>query len=151
MEPFGVLVHPTHEETIYRRPKLITITTEGKASYKAHIDGHEVLMGDGHVSDVAAPSPVKYFAAAYATCHAMVSEAFLRKHKLADEGVNVTIDYQVAQGPKRVGAIQMSIELPVEIPEELAERYQATLKACTIGGTLAVPPEVETTITTKNG
>ena len=35
--------------------------------------------------------------------------------------------------------------------EELEERYQATLKACTIGGTLAVPPEVETTITTKNG
>lgn len=128
---------------------MITITTGGKASYKAEIDGHEIWMGDGHVSDVAAPSPVKYFAAAYATCHAMVSEAFLRKHKLADEGVNVTIDYQIAKSPKRIGSIQMSIELPVEIPEELSERYQATLNACTIAGTLAVPPTVETTLTAK--
>jgi putative redox protein len=130
---------------------------EDKAVVATHLGGDRLLvavrghtlLADQPVEDGGgdtAPTPTEIFIASLAGCVAFYAERFLRRHGLSTEGLKVACAYEWAEGPHRVGAIDVSVEAP-SLTADRREAFERVIDHCTIHNTLRVPPAVRVSVT----
>lgn len=108
------------------------------------IRGH-LLTTDQPVEDGggdSAPTPTELFLAGLTACVGFYAQRFLRRHQLSTEGLEVSCDWEWAEGPHRVGPIRLDIDAP-SLTLELAPAFRRVVEHCTVHNTLLNPPTVE--------
>jgi putative redox protein len=121
----------------------IVITYAGRDALRIAARGHEFLsdqpVEDG--GDDTAPTPTEIFVASLGACIAFYAERFLRRNGLSTEGLKVGCDYRWADGPHRVGEIDLTVDAP-GLTDARREAFSRVIDHCTVHNTLRQPPAV---------
>ena len=96
----------------------------------------------------AAPTPTELFVVSLAACVAFYVRRFLTRHSLPTEGLSVGAGYTMAEHPARVGAIDVSIDVPLGVSVEQRARLLAVASHCTVHNTLERAPRVSIELAT---
>lgn len=91
-------------------------------------------------------SPVELFIGSLAGCVGYFVGRFCERHGIQREGLSVEAEWSMAEGPHRVGRIDIGIHLPQRITAELRERLLRVAHACTVHQSLTVAPTVGITL-----
>lgn len=119
-----------------------------------HIDGMRFLAtADGHTAVVdAAPqdggqgtalSAPQLFVAAIGACVLEFVANSCRLRGIPVERLSVEVGYEEAQQPRRVGTLEMVINIEPDPGAEVQRRLLGVARHATLMNTLAHPPEVE--------
>jgi len=128
---------------------LITVTRESGLRFEIRVRGH-LFSSDMSVADGgrdAAPSPAELLAGSLGACVAMMVQSYCDRHGYADGEVEVSLTMELADDPKRIGAIVIDVELPRDVPEEKKAVVKRVAERCTIHETLEHSPRVDIEIT----
>ena len=127
---------------------LITVSRKDGLEFGIRVRGHDVASDmsekDGGID--AAPSPAELFAGSLGACVAMMVQSYCRRHEYEGD-VEVSLTMEMADSPKRIGAIVVDVELPAGVPEEKREAIRRMAERCPIHETLKDPPRVDIEIT----
>jgi putative redox protein len=121
----------------------IVVTNVGADRLRIETRGHE-LFTDQPIEDGGgdtAPTPTELFVAGLASCVAFYAERFLRRHGLTAAGLKVSCRYTWADGPHRVGEIDLDVEAP-GLSRERREAFKRVIDHCTVHNSLMQPPVV---------
>ena len=97
-------------------------------------------VGDG--GQDAGMGPVELFVGSLASCVAYFVGRFCERHGIPREGLKVHAEWTMAERPRRVGQITMSISLPGRITAEQRDRLLKVAYGCTVHQSIAVPATV---------
>jgi putative redox protein len=124
---------------------LITVTRKSGLVFEYKVREHTVAS-DMSVSDGgtgAAPSPAELLAGALGACIAMTVQSYCDSNGYTGGDVGVSLTFEFADSPKRVGAITVDVELPDGVPEARREAIRNLIARCPIQETLNKPPRVD--------
>jgi putative redox protein len=122
---------------------VIVVTHAGADRLRIETRGHE-LFTDQPIEDGGAdtaPTPTELFVAGLASCVAFYAERFLRRHGLTTAGLKVSCGYRWADGPHRVGEIDLDVDAP-GLSREKREAFKRVIDHCTVHNSLMQPPVV---------
>ena len=128
---------------------LITISRADGSKFDVRVRGHQVAS-DMSIKDGgqdAAPSPVELFAGSLGVCIAMMVQNYCDRHGYTDGDVGVSLTLELADSPKRVGAIVVDVELPNGLPEDKKDAVKRMIELCPVHETLRNPPRLDIDIT----
>ena len=94
-------------------------------------------------------SPVELFVGSVTSCVAYFVGQFCVRHHISCEGLSVDAEWAMAEGPHRVGQINLAIHLPHRISAELKERLLKVAHGCTVHQSVAIAPIVEIQLNPK--
>ncbi len=106
---------------------------------------HHVLHTDQPIDEGggdAAPTPTELFVVSLASCVAFYARRFLVRHDLPTDGLSVSAEFTMAEGPVRVGEISLSVRVPNGVPDERHAALLAVASHCTVHNSLEHPPRV---------
>jgi putative redox protein len=89
------------------------------------------------------PSPSELLVGSLGACIAMMVQSYCDRHGYRDGEVSVSMTYELADKPKRVGAVTVDLEIPRDVPEERKKAVRNIAEACAIHGTLNRAPAVD--------
>ncbi len=124
---------------------LITIERKSDLEFEIQVRGHS-LVADMSVDDGGqdgGPAPAELFAGSLGACVAMMVQTYCDKHGYTDGDVSVSLTLELADDPKRIGAVVIDVELPEGFPEEKQDVVKRVAEQCVIQSTLANPPRVD--------
>lgn len=87
-------------------------------------------------------SPVELFVGSVAGCVGYFVGRFCARHDIPRDGLSIGAEWTMAEGPHRVGRIDISIHLPHRITPEQKERLLKVASGCTVHQSLTVAPTV---------
>ena len=87
-------------------------------------------------------SPVELFVGSIAGCVGYFVGQFCGRHGIPREGLSVDAEWTMAEGPHRVGLIDLGIHLPHRITPEQKERLLKVAHGCTVHQSIAVTPNI---------
>jgi uncharacterized OsmC-like protein len=124
---------------------LITVAHRSGREFAIRVRDHEVISDysekDGGRD--AGPSPVELLASSLGACIAMMVQTYCDRHGYTDGDVAVSLTLELADNPKRIGAIVVDVELPNGIPEDRKDAIRRMAELCPVHGTLQNPPRVD--------
>ena len=88
-----------------------------------------------------AMTPTQLFVASFAMCVGTYVLIFAKRHDLAVEGMKIETEYQMAQDPYRVGAIQVKVVMPAPVSDEHRAALQRAAEGCVVHNAFHDPPE----------
>ena len=110
------------------------------------VESGELMCDESSEVGKAYPSAPELLMASLGSCIASVLVYFAQRHDIVLEGMQIDLDWEAAEGPYRIG----KIEVRVSVPGSLSESQQSTLErvahACLIHNTLTHPPEIALTL-----
>ncbi|OHB72523.1 MAG: hypothetical protein A2V70_00965 [Planctomycetes bacterium RBG_13_63_9] len=127
---------------------LISVRRKDGFEFSIRVRGHAVTsdMSEKDGGGDQGPSPVELLAGSLGTCIAMMIQGYCQRHGYeGDVGVHLTME--LADSPKRVGAIVVDVELPEGIPEDKMTAIRRIAERCPVHETLKDPPRVDIDIT----
>ena len=122
---------------------LITVTRRDGLEFDIHVRGRNVTS-DMSVEDGgrgAGFTPAELLAGSLGVCIAMMVQGYCDRHGYGDVGVDLT--FELADSPKRVGAIVVDVELPNGVPEDQLKVVRRIAERCSVHETLNHPPRVD--------
>lgn len=124
---------------------LIRVTRKNGLDFAIQIRGHDVGsdMAEADGGRDQGPSPSELLVGSLGACIAMMVQRYCDRHGYRDGEVSVSLTYEVADNPKRVGAITIDLEIPKDVPENRRTAIRNLAEACPIHGTLKTPPAVD--------
>jgi uncharacterized OsmC-like protein len=122
---------------------LITVARKAPREFTIRVRAHEVAsdMSEKDGGRDAGPSPVELLGGALGACIAMMAQAYCDRHGYGDVGVSLTLE--MADDPKRVGAVVVDVELPKEVPHDKKDAIRRMAERCPVHETLRNPPRVD--------
>ncbi|UVT16103.1 MAG: OsmC family protein [Nitrospira sp.] len=122
----------------------LTATFHGGTRYDVTSGTHRVVTDqpaeDG--GQDAGMSPVELFVGSLAGCVGYFVGQFCGRHGIPREGLSVDAEWTMAEGPHRVGRIDIGIHLPHRITSEQKERLLKVAHGCTVHQSIAVTPNI---------
>lgn len=124
---------------------LISVTHEPGTKFAIRVRGHQVSsdMSEKDGGHDEGPSPVELFAGSLGVCVAMMVQRYCDSHGYTDGQVEASLAIELADDPKRIGAIVIDLELPKDVPENRMEAIKRLADRCPVHQTLANPPTVD--------
>ena len=122
----------------------LSVSYHGNRRYDIKSGKHRVVT-DQPVEDGgqdAGMGPVELFVGSVASCVAYFVGQFCARHDISREGLTVEAEWEMAEGPHRVGQINLAIHLPHRMTAELKERLLKVAYACTVHQSIAVASNV---------
>ena len=122
----------------------LTVAHHGGTRYDITSGKHRIVT-DQPVEDGgqgAGMSPVELFVGSVASCIAYFVGRFCERHHISREGLSVDADWSTAEGPHRVGQINITIHVPHRLMPDVKERLLKVAHGCTVHQSLAVAPTV---------
>lgn len=89
-----------------------------------------------------AMTPTKLFIASLAMCVGVFVLYFAKRHEIPVEGMRIEADHQMADGPRRVAAIQIRVHMPQPVAPRHRAALQRAAEQCVVHNTLRQPPNV---------
>jgi uncharacterized OsmC-like protein len=86
---------------------------------------------------------VELLAGSLGACIAMMAQRYCDRHGYDDGEVGVSLTLELADNPKRIGAIVVDVELPNGVPEDKKKAIQRMVELCPVHETLRNPPRVD--------
>lgn len=77
-----------------------------------------------------------------ASCVAFCARRYRARHDLPTAGLAVTATFVMAEGPARVGEVQVDVTVPERVPDERRAGLLAVARHCSVHNSLAQPPQV---------
>jgi putative redox protein len=114
----------------------------------AHYRGLEVASdqpekdGGGNT----AMTPTQLMVASLGMCVGVFILYFARRHEIAVEGMRIETDYEMVEGPRRVGKMQVRVEMPGELSDQERATLQRVAEQCVVHNTLTHPPEIDVSV-----
>jgi putative redox protein len=123
---------------------LISVTRRSGLEFRVGVRGHEVTadMSAKDGGEDAGPSPVELTAGALGACVAMMAQGYCNRHGYEGD-VEVSLTLELADSPKRIGAIVVDVEVPGSVPEEKKDVIRQMAAKCPIHETFRNPPRVD--------
>jgi putative redox protein len=87
-------------------------------------------------------SPVELFVGSVASCVGYFVGQFCSRHGIAQDGLSIDAEWTMAEGPHRVGQIDIGIHLPHRITADQRERLLKVAHGCTVHQSIAVTPNI---------
>ncbi len=122
----------------------LTVAYQGGTRYDIQSGSHRVVT-DQPIEDGgrdAGMSPVELFVGSLASCVGYFVGRFCARHQIPCEGLRIEAAWTMAEGPHRVGRINLAIYLPHRITPEQKERLLKVAQGCTVHQSIAVVPEI---------
>jgi uncharacterized OsmC-like protein len=122
----------------------LTVAYHGGTRYDITSGKHRVIT-DQPVADGgsdAGMSPVEMFVGSVASCVGYFVGQFCTRHNISRAGLAVDAEWSMAEGPHRVGRIELAIHLPHRLTPDQKERLLKVAHACTVHQSLTVAPNV---------
>lgn len=122
---------------------MITVSYEGGDRLRIDVRGHAVVadqpIEDG--GEDGGPTPTELFVASLAACVMHYAQRFLRRHGLPTDGLRVSCDYALAEGPHRVGSIDIEVDAP-GLVEARRHAFSRVIEHCTVHTTITHEPAI---------
>lgn len=122
----------------------LTVAYHGGTRYDIMSGKHRVVT-DQPVKDGghdAGMSPVELFVGSLASCVGYFVGQFCERHGISREGLTVDAEWDTAEGPHRVGTVNLAIHLPHRITPDQKERLLKVAHGCTVHQSIAAAPTV---------
>jgi putative redox protein len=122
----------------------LSISYHGGTRYDITSGKHRVIT-DQPVEDGgqdAGMSPVELFVGSVASCVVYFVGRFCERHNISREGLMVDAEWEMAEGPHRVGKINLAIHLPHRLTAELKDKLLKVAHGCTVHQSIAVAANV---------
>ena len=87
-------------------------------------------------------TPVELLIGALGSCIGHFAARFFLRHQLGVNRLQVTMTWDYAERPHRVGTITARVHLQVALEPEVLARLQKVVEGCTVHNTLAAPPKI---------
>jgi len=87
-------------------------------------------------------TPPELFLAALGSCAAFYAAAYLRKHKLADQGTKVRVTADKRKDPARLDDFHIYVDVPPSLDTKHIEGLERAVHQCLIHNTLLHPPTI---------
>lgn len=87
-------------------------------------------------------TPPELLLASLGSCAAFYAALYLRKHKLADQGVRVQVTAEKKKDPARMDEFHISIDAPVDLAPNHVAGLERAVHQCLIHNTLLHPPTI---------
>ena len=114
--------------------------------------GHQVVsdqpLEEG--GDDTGMTPVELFVSSLGCCIGVYAEMFCERHKIPYEGMNVDLEWKMAQNPSRVSEFKATIRLEEDVDPDLARGILRMVKHCTVHNTIRDPPKTEFSISSPS-
>ena len=124
---------------------LISITRNSGLEFEIRVRGHQVKSdmseGDGGLDGGLSPSEL--LVGSLGACIAMMVQLYCDRHGYTDGEVAASLTYELADDPKRVGAITVDLEIPKDVPEGKKDAIRRIAEACPIHGCFVKPPVMD--------
>ena len=117
----------------------LTVVHHGGARYDI-TSGHHRVVTDQPEEDGghnAGMSPVELFVGSVASCVGYFVGQFCARHDISREGLAVDAEWEMAEGPHRVGKIALAIRLPHRLSSDMKERLLKVAHGCTVHQSLS--------------
>jgi putative redox protein len=124
---------------------LISITRKSGLEFAIKVRGHQLTsdMSEGDGGRDGGPSPSELLVGSLGACIAMMVQIYCDRHGYRNGDVSASMTYELADNPKRIGAITIDLEIPKDVPEDRKEAIRRVAEACVIHGSLNTPPVVD--------
>jgi uncharacterized OsmC-like protein len=122
----------------------LTATFHSGTRYDIMSGKHRIIT-DQPVEDAgqdAGMTPVELFVGSVASCVGYFVGQFCVRHSIPREGLTVDAEWSTAEGPHRVGTIDLAIHLPHRITPQQKERLLKVAHGCTVHQSIAVTPNI---------
>jgi putative redox protein len=124
---------------------LITVSRrEGKA-FEVRVRRHALTVDMSREEGGAdqGPNPVELLAGSLGACIAIMVQTYCDRHGYTDGDVGASLTIELADDPKRVGAIVIDLELPRDFPEDRKPAVKRLAELCPVHQTLQHMPTVD--------
>ncbi len=124
---------------------LITVTRKERQAFAIRVRRHSVTsdMSPGDGGQDAGFAPVELLAGSLGACIAMMVQGYCETHGYTGGDVAVNLTVELADDPKRIGAIVADVELPPGVPEDRRAAVRRVAEQCVIHHTLTHPPRLD--------
>lgn len=126
----------------------IVVEYAGGMKLVAHYRGLEVATdqpekdGGGNT----AVTPTQLMVISLGMCVGVFVLYFAKRHEIAVEGMRIETEYEMAEGPRRVGKMQVRVTMPGELSDKERATLQRVAEQCVVHNTLRHPPEIEVSV-----
>lgn len=142
---WGAVPATDDDSSRVKRDMKVTTTLQGGTRYDITNGKHHIIT-DQPVEDGgqdAGMTPVELFVGSLASCVGYFIGRFCGRHGIPREGLNVEAEWTMAEGPHRVGRIDIEIHLPHRITTEQKERLLKVAHGCTVHQSIGVLPNID--------
>ncbi len=124
---------------------LISVTREPGTKFAIRVRGHEVAsdMSEADGGHGEGLEQVELLAGSLGACVAMIVQRYCDNHGYTEGRVEASLAIELADDPKRIGAIVIDLEIPKDVPENRMEAIKRLADLCPVHQTLANPPTVD--------
>jgi len=91
-------------------------------------------------------TPTALFVASVAMCAAVFIVNFAERHDIALEGMSIETEYEMAEGPRRVGGFRLQVNMPGPLDQRQRAALLRVAEQCVVHQTLVHQPHVEISI-----
>ncbi len=81
-----------------------------------HVESGELMCDESSETGKAYPSAPELLAASLGSCIGSVLVHYADRHGLDLEGMSITLDWEIAESPHRIGAIDVAVSIPNHLP-----------------------------------
>lgn len=126
----------------------IVVEYAGGMKLVAHHRGLEVVSdqpekeGGGDT----AVTPTELLVTSLGMCVGVFVLYFAKRHEIAVKGMRIETDYEMVEGPRRVGKMQVRVKMPGELSEQERATLQRVAEQCVVHNTLQHPPEIDVSV-----
>jgi uncharacterized OsmC-like protein len=87
-------------------------------------------------------TPVEMLVASLGSCIGYFAVRFCQRHNIPTTGLKISMEWDYAERPHRVGAIMAYLSFPVKLESAIKSRLQKVLEGCTVHQSLTHPPKI---------
>ncbi|MDO9116800.1 MAG: OsmC family protein [Nitrospira sp.] len=122
----------------------LTVAYHGGTRYDVTSGRHRVVTDQpeedgGHDAGM---SPVELFVGSVASCVGYFVGQFCARHDISRDGLGVDAEWEMAEGPHRVGKMVLTIRLPHRLTPDMKERLLKVAHGCTVHQSFSGAPPV---------
>jgi uncharacterized OsmC-like protein len=127
----------------------LTVVYRGGMHFCSSTQSGELMCDESSEVGKAYPSAPELLMASLGSCIGSVLVYYAGRHGLNLEGLEVDLDWQIAEQPHRIGSIDVKVRVPLSLPEGQLEALRRVAESCLIHNTLLHPPKMTTAILPK--
>lgn len=90
-------------------------------------------------------SPTDLVATALSTCIATILGIQAEKYDLDLEGIEISVEKEMASNPRRISALPAEVRMPVPVDEQIRERLERAARHCPVHE--SIHPDIDASIT----
>jgi uncharacterized OsmC-like protein len=93
-------------------------------------------------------TPVEMLVASLGTCIGYFAVRFCQRHKIQTQGLKVSMEWDYAEQPHRIGSMTAHVNLPVTLDSALKNRLEKVLESCTVHNSITLAPKISIRLAT---